>query len=64
MPVCANRLKELREAKGWTQPRAAREIGVSAGHYRDLEAGRGMPRLVTAQRAAKVFGVRIEDIWP
>lgn len=53
----ANRLKELRDEKGWTHKQAADAMAVSRGQFIKLE--RGERRLTTdyLERAARAFGV-------
>ncbi|HHY95896.1 MAG TPA: helix-turn-helix transcriptional regulator [Firmicutes bacterium] len=56
------RLKRLREAKGWTQTRLARESGVSQTYISELEAGKSIPTIVIAQKLARALGVPLADL--
>lgn len=58
-----NRLKELRATRKWTQADLARELDVSRQTVNALEAGRYDPSLPLAFTIAKVFELRIEDIF-
>lgn len=62
LPAMGNRLRELREARGWTHEKAGEEMGVSRSQFIKLE--RGERRLTSdyINLAAKAFGVRPSDI--
>lgn len=62
IPGMGNRLKELREARGWTHDRAAAEAGVSRGHFIKLERGERRLNSHTLDLFAKAFGVSQGDI--
>jgi len=51
-----NRLKVLRAERDWTQARLAEELEVS-------EKGKFDPSLPLAFKAARLFGLLIEDIF-
>jgi transcriptional regulator with XRE-family HTH domain len=57
-----NRIKELRDARGWTQEMLAERMGTSQQHLGRLE--RETRRLNTdwLERAARALEVRIEDL--
>lgn len=58
-----NRLKELRAERRWTQADLAKELDVSRQTINALEAGRYDPSLPLAFTIARVFELRIEDIF-
>lgn len=58
-----NRVRELREAKGFTQQQLAKKMGVSRQTIISIEAGRYNPSLLLAHRLACEFEKRIEDIF-
>lgn len=58
-----NRLKELRAGKGWTQADLALALEVSRQTINAIETGKFDPSLPLAFKAARAFGLRIEDIF-
>ena len=58
-----NRLRELREAKGWSQGELAEQLEVSRQTVNALETGKYDPSLPLAFRIARLFDARIEDIF-
>jgi putative transcriptional regulator len=58
-----NRLRELREARGWTQGALADRLDVSRQTVNALETGRYDPSLPLAFRLARLFGEPIEAIF-
>ena len=62
MPVC-NRVKELRDARGWTQQQLADTVGVSRQSINSIERNRYIPSLDLALRFARVFGVSTDEIF-
>ena len=58
-----NRLRELREALGWSQGELAAELEVSRQTVNALETGKYDPSLPLAFRIARLFDGRIEDIF-
>src|SRR5450755_207272 len=61
-PRMGNNLKRLRLERGWTQDRAAAEMGVSRGQYIKLERGERKLKERTIALAAKAFGVGEADV--
>lgn len=59
----ANRVKELRIARGWTQEQLAAAVGVSRQSINSIERDRYVPSLVLALTFAQVFGFPIEQIF-
>ena len=58
-----NRLRELREAKGWSQGELAEQLEVSRQTVNALETGKYDPSLPLAFRIARLFACRIEDVF-
>jgi len=58
-----NRLEELRTQQGWTQQELADKVLVSRQTIISLERGRYNPSIVLAFRLARLFAVRIEDLF-
>jgi transcriptional regulator with XRE-family HTH domain len=57
-----NRLKQLREARGLTQRELARRAGLNPLTVARLEDGKGDLTPPTAERLARVLGVKIADL--
>ena len=58
-----NRLRELRDARGWSQGELAELLEVSRQTVNALETGKYDPSLPLAFRIARLFDGRIEDIF-
>jgi putative transcriptional regulator len=58
-----NRLKELREAAGWSQGELARRLGVSRQTINAVETDKYDPSLPLALRMAKLFGCAVPEIF-
>ena len=58
-----NRLKVLRAERDWTQANLADELGVSRQTVNAIEKGKFDPSLPLAFKAARLFGLSIEDIF-
>jgi putative transcriptional regulator len=58
-----NRVRELREKKGWSQGELADELGVSRQSINAIETGKFDPSLPLAFGIARLFGKRIEDVF-
>ncbi len=58
-----NRLKELRDERGWSQLKLAHELGVSRQSVNAIENGKYDPSLPLAFRIAAVFDDSIEAIF-
>jgi putative transcriptional regulator len=58
-----NRLKVLRAERDWTQAQLADALDVSRQTVNAIETGKFDPSLPLAFRAARLFGLRIEDIF-
>ena len=58
-----NRLKVLRAERDWTQAQLAEELEVSRQTINAIEKGKFDPSLPLAFKAARLFGLVIEDIF-
>lgn len=58
-----NHLRELREAKAWSQGELAERLEVSRQTINALETGKYDPSLPLAFKIARLFGLRIEDVF-
>ena len=58
-----NRLRELRETQGWSQGELAEQLEVSRQTVNALETGKYDPSLPLAFRIARLFALRIEDMF-
>lgn len=58
-----NRVREIRTAKGWTQGDLAARLNVSRQTIYAIENGRFDPSLPLAFAIARLFGLRIEDVF-
>ncbi len=58
-----NRIAELRAERGWTQADLAEHIGVSRQSINAIETGKFDPSLPVAFRLARLFALRIEDVF-
>lgn len=57
MSPIGHRLRELREARGWTQAELAKQSGVRQGTISKLEAGTSGGTITVAERLAAALGV-------
>ena len=58
-----NRLKDLRAERNWTQAELAQHVGLSRQTINAIEKGKFDPSLPTAFRLARLFGLKIEEIF-
>jgi putative transcriptional regulator len=58
-----NRLKVLRAERDWTQAQLAAELDVSRQTVNAIEKGKFDPSLPLAFKAARLFGMPIEEIF-
>jgi len=55
-------IRQLRQARGWTQEQLARRVGVTQSGVSTWERGRGTPWPKLQQRLADLFGVSVAAI--
>ncbi len=58
----AKTIRQLRQARGWTQEVLAGRLRVSKSTIAKWETGVNVPASATRQRLAEVFGVSVDDI--
>ena len=58
-----NHLKKLRAEKGWSQAALADELGVSRQSINAIETGKYDPSLPLAFASARLFDMKIEEIF-
>jgi len=58
-----NRVRDLRNARGWTQEELAVLTGVSRQSINSIERERYVPSLELALTFARVFGCSTDDIF-
>lgn len=58
-----NILNELRDRQGWSQGDLAKQLGVSRQTVNALEKGRYDPSLPLAFKIARLFDLKIEEIF-
>jgi putative transcriptional regulator len=58
-----NRVKELRNARSWTQEQLAKAVGVSRQSINSIERDRYVPSLLLALTFARVFGCTTDEIF-
>ena len=58
-----NRLKQYREAKGWSQGELARRLGVSRQTINAVETDKYDPSLPLALRMARLFEVAVPELF-
>ena len=62
MPI-VNKIRELRNERGWTQQQLAESVGVSRQSINSIECNRYVPSLPLALAFAKVFGMPTDEIF-
>lgn len=62
-PIILNRVKELRNARGWTQEQLAKAVGVSRQSINSIERDRYVPSLLLALSFAQVFNCSTDQIF-
>jgi putative transcriptional regulator len=62
-PTILNRVKELRDARSWTQQQLADAVGVSRQSINSIERDRYVPSLPLALTFARVFGCSTDEIF-
>jgi len=63
MPYLKNRIKELRQNKGFSQEQMAEILGVSRQTIISIERGRFNPSLPLAIQIARCFDTIVEDVF-
>lgn len=63
MPGIQTTLKEYRTTVGLTQEELAQKLGVTRQTINAIEQGKYQPTLYLAWQCAKLFKVKIEDVF-
>ena len=63
MPELTNRLRDAREARGWTQAELAAAIGVSRKTINTVENGVFIPSTVVALKLAAALNTTVEKLF-
>jgi len=58
-----NRLRDLRTERNWTQADLAQHVSLSRQAINAIEKGKFDPSLPTAFRLARLFNLKIEEIF-
>lgn len=58
-----NRLRVLRAERAWSQAELAERLGVSRQTINSIETGKYDPSLPLAFKAARLFGMTIEQVF-
>jgi transcriptional regulator with XRE-family HTH domain len=61
-PLFGARLREMRIARGLTQPDIAAHVGTSASNVSDLERGIKVPTLTTVARLADALDCNVSEL--
>lgn len=59
----ANKVKEMRQARNWTQEQLAESAGVSRQSIISIERNRYVPSLELALTFARIFACTTDDIF-
>jgi len=59
----AFRIKELRNARGWTQEHLASIVGCTKTHISEMESGKKNPSHPMMRSIAQAFGVSVTDLY-
>lgn len=59
----ANRIKQARETKGWTQAQLAEEMGVSRKTVNTVENGVFIPSTIVSLKFAQALGETVEALF-
>ena len=58
-----NRIKVLRAERNWSQAELAEKLNVARQSVNAIETGKADPSLPLGMRIAKLFGVKVEDVF-
>lgn len=56
------RIKLIRQTKGFTQEEVAEQLGMSANAYGDIERGSSDPKLSKLQKLSQILGVNLVEL--
>jgi len=63
MAGLGNKLRDARDAKGWTQAELAAAIGVSRKTINTVENGVFIPSTLVALKLAEALGLSVEELF-
>ena len=63
MKMTSERIKALREARGWTQAELARRLSITRNGVNSWEQGLSMPSPACLVDLAKLFSVSTDYLW-
>lgn len=63
LKTLSKKVKKLREDKSLTQEQLATKIGVSAAYIGFIEQGERTPSVKTADKLARVFGIKLSELF-
>jgi transcriptional regulator with XRE-family HTH domain len=55
-------LRQLRQARGWSQREVAKQVGVARSVYQKWEYGQALPKPINRWHLADLFGVGVGEI--
>ena len=58
-----NRIKVLRAERNWSQAELAEKLNVARQSVNAIETGKADPSVPLGMRIARVFGVKVEDVF-
>jgi transcriptional regulator with XRE-family HTH domain len=58
-----NKIKKVREAKGFSQRQIAKELGMDPSQYSKIENGKTDPTTSTLEKIAKALNIEISDLF-
>jgi putative transcriptional regulator len=58
-----NRIKVLRAERDWSQAELADRLNIARQSLNAIENGKADPSLPLGMRIARVFGMRVEDVF-
>jgi transcriptional regulator with XRE-family HTH domain len=56
------KIKVIREAKGFTQEQVAEKLGISPTAYGNIERGDNDPKLSKLEKIAEILGIRLPEL--
>ena len=56
------KIRLIRETKGFTQEQVAEKLGVSPSAYGDVERGENDPKLSKLEKIAEILGVQLSEL--
>lgn len=62
-PPVKNRIRDLRETRGWSQTELGRVVGVTRQAIHTIEKDKHDPSITLAARIAAALGSPIEDVF-